>query len=77
MGAELFWCADGNISTNQVRRQDQQPLQRGLREPAAGTRQGRNRQSGYAFAVSSTFWSSPDWYISRMMSAPPTNSPFT
>jgi hypothetical protein len=32
----------------------------------------------YAFCFSaSSFCSSPDWYISRMMSEPPTNSPFT
>src|SRR6185437_374057 len=29
------------------------------------------------FASEMSFWSSPDWYISRMMSQPPTNSPFT
>jgi hypothetical protein len=32
----------------------------------------------YAFCVSvRSFCSSPDWYISRMMSEPPTNSPLT
>ncbi len=29
------------------------------------------------FASESSFCSSPDWYISFMMSQPPTNSPFT
>ena len=36
----------------------------------------RRGQAGF-FAPSSSFCSSPVWYISRMMSEPPTNSPFT
>ena len=37
------------------------------------------RRDRYAFWLlrSSSFCSSPDWYISRMMSEPPTNSPLT
>jgi len=35
-----------------------------------------NRRYAFCFSASS-FWSSPDWYISRMMSEPPTNSPLT
>ena len=35
-----------------------------------------NRRYAFCFSASS-FCSSPDWYISRMMSEPPTNSPLT
>ena len=34
-------------------------------------------QLAFAFTPSSSFCNSPDWYISRMMSDPPTNSPLT
>ena len=36
---------------------------------------GQVKVDAYAFSVSRSFCSSPDWYISRMMSEPPTNSP--
>ena len=38
---------------------------------------GLLRFQAFCASPSSSFCSSPDWYISLMMSEPPTNSPFT
>jgi hypothetical protein len=55
-------------------------LKESLDDVAAAWRsagRGERGREPQDFASARSFCSSPDWYISFMMSQPPTNSPFT